>query len=236
MDGGRPPRGVFVPVDLTSRRPPIERWLAAIVICLVVLIAKPWPASEPSEPSGAAGGGQRAPTSRAVIGAVPNPSSARDDADVLVSLFCLDPRSWLIATVERWRDQRIRVWRALEPATSAGGPGDPTIPIVSVVSEGVTELGWCAPVIGDEKPAPPVDVTVWLRADGAASLLAVDSSRPVSEHSALGELYRPPGRGPSSRAAAWAAGTYVFRYREHDGRVRWFAADVEIRAAPTRTP
>ncbi len=235
MDGGRAPRGTFKPVALTDRRPPIERWLVVAGMVLVIVVVKPWQAAEPAA-GGAAAGTGRGGASRVSDHPVPSPSSTDSPANLAVAAFCLRPGSWLVASVERWRDQRIRVWRALVPASSARGPDDPSIPIVPVVSEGLTVLGWCAPVSGPDSPTAPVEVSVWLRgADGAAPI-TVDSSRPAADRSANGELYRPPGRGPSSRAASWSAGTYVFRYREHDGRERWFAIAVEIRARLSPAP
>ena len=236
MDGGRAPRGTFSPVALTNRRPPIERWLAVVLVALVLVLVKPWQTAGQGG-NGSAPGARRADASPAtdrLLG--PSPSSTDSPANRAVAAFCLQPGSWLVASVERWRDQRIRVWRALSPASSARGPDDPSIPVVPVVSEGLTELGWCAPVSGPELPSAPVEITVWLRGAGGASPIEVDSSRPASDRSALGELYRPPGRGPSSRAASWLPGTYVFRYREHDGRERWFAIAVEIRARLSPAP
>lgn len=237
MDGGRAPRGTFAPVAMAGRRPPVERWLAVVAVALVIVVAKPWPSPDGSDGPGGAGVG--APT-RSAPGAlattIPSPSASLAAADVLVSAFCLDTRSWLVASVERWRDQRIRVWRALQPASAASGPDDPAIPIVPVVSEGLIELGWCAPVLGDERPSAPVDVAVWRRSAGGALPIVVDSSRPASDRSPLGELYRPPGGSPTSAAPSWAAGTYVFRWREHTGRNRWFAVVVEIRPRPTSAP
>jgi hypothetical protein len=236
MDGGRAPRGTFSPVALTNRRPPIERWLVIVVIALIVVLVKPWQAAGPGD-GGSVAGAPRADAPLATNRLLePSPSSTDSPANRAVAAFCLQPGSWLVASVERWRDQRIRVWRALSPASSARGPDDPSIPVVPVVSEGLTELGWCAPVSGPESPSAPVAITVWLRSVGGAAPIAVDSSRPASDRSALGELYRPPGRGPSSRAASWLPGTYVFRYREHDGRERWFAIAVEIRPRLSPTP
>ena len=161
MDVGQAPRGTFAPVGLTARRPPVGRWLAITAVALAIVVAKPW--SSPNAPRGAGAdgavtggpvGGPRNP-SAAVPAAIP--STVAEGARQIVAAFCLEPSSWLIASVERWRDQRIRVWRALEPATAASGPDDPAIPIVTVVSEGLTELGWCAPVVGAERPAGPGD-------------------------------------------------------------------------------
>jgi hypothetical protein len=240
MDRGRPPRGSFAPVDLTHRRPPIERWAVIAAVALVIVVTKPWPSSGGSDqPTRAPETGSRHGTGSGPS-AVPSPSNPEAGAESLVAAFCLNTRLWLVASVERsverTIDQRIRVWRALEPATAASGPDDPTIPDTSVVSEGLTELGWCAPVIGNEKPTPPVDIAVWLRTAGVARPITLDSSRPLSDRSPYGELYGPPGKGPSSRAASWPDGTYVFRYREADGRERWFAIEVEIRRRPSPAP
>jgi hypothetical protein len=131
--------------------------------------------------------------------------------------------------VERWRDQQIRVWRALEPATTATGPDDPAIPIIPVVSEGLTELGWCAPVRGGGRPSTPAVVTVWFRSAAQARPIVLAISRPIAGRSPFGELYRSP-----SRSTFWSSGTYVFRYEESDRRQHWFAIDVEIRPSPPR--
>jgi len=103
--------------------------------CVFVLILKPWPESNPPAQPAVAGGALRHPDAQEHVGALASPTDQRDAADAVVSSFCLEPRLWLVASVERWRDQRISVWRAVEPATSASGPDDPTIPIVSFVTE-----------------------------------------------------------------------------------------------------
>ena len=230
MNGDGPAHGSFAPVSLTGRRPPIERWAVIFTITLVIVVAKPW-----QSPGDASGAGSPTAVTRpsADPAAVGTPSNTDDPATAAVAAFCLNTRSWLIASVERTvghsGDQRIRVWRVLEPATSASGPDDPSIPDVSIVSEGLTELGWCAPIVGDEKPSPPVDMAVWLRSPTGARPITLDSSRPVTDRTPYGAMYRPPGRGPSSKAASWPNGSYVFRYREAGGRERWFAIEVEIR-------
>jgi hypothetical protein len=230
MGGDRAAHGSFEPVSLAGRRPPIERWAVIAAAILVIVVAKPW--QSPGDGSGAAGS---TTVSRHATEppAGASPAASDDPAAVTVAAFCLNTRSWLVASVERTvghaGDQRIHVWRVLEPAPAASGPDDPAIPDVSIVSEGLTELGWCAPIVGDEKPVPPVDLSVWLRAPGGARLVTLDSSRPASDHTPYGAMYRPPGKGPSSKAAAWPDGTYVFRYREGDGRERWFAIEVETR-------
>lgn len=236
MDGDGPTHGNFAPVQLTDRRPPIERWVVLGAIILVVVLGKPWQSSTSS--SGAPVTAE-APRSAAPE-AIASPSAGDDPGALRVAAFCLNTRAWLVASVERTvghaGDQRIHVWRVLDPATAASGPDDSAIPIVSIVSEGLTELGWCAPIVGDEMPSQPVDLSIWLRAPTGARPITLDSSQPVTDRTPYGAMYRPPGRGPSSKAAQWPDGTYVFRYGEGDGRQRWFAIDVETRpvASPRR--
>lgn len=234
MDGGGPAHGSFAPVSLPGRRPPIERWAAIATVILVVVVAKPW---QPPDERATAGGPTAPPPRTAEPSAAASPSG-RDDAALRIAAFCLGTRSWLVATVERTvghtGDQRIHVWRVIEPATSARGPDDPSVPEISIVSEGLTELGWCAPVAGDAGSLPPVDLTTWVRSPTGAIRVTLDSSRPQTDRTPYGAMYRPPGRGPSSLAASWPDGIYVFRFREADGSERWFAIDVETR--PVASP
>jgi len=233
MDGDRAPHGIFVPVKLTGRRPPIERWAAFAAIALLIVVVKPWPSTGDTPGTGGlATSPQRSPVPPAA--ATPSPSA--NPGSGFVTAFCLDTRSWLVASVERSRDQSRRVWTTVEPETTASGPDDPDIPVVPVVAKAVTELGWCAPVQGAERPGPFADVTTWLRSPGGAEPVSLDSSRPVSDRSPYGELYQPPGKGPSSKAASWPSGTYVFRHRDTDGRTRWFAIGVEIRPRSSPNP
>ena len=234
MDGDGPAHGSFTPVSLTGRRPPLERWAVIATLILIVVVAKPW--QSPGNGS-ETGGATTIPRSTPNLPAVASPSATDDPAALKVAAFCLNTRSWLVASVERnvghVGDERIHVWRVLEPGTSASGPDDPTIPDVSIVSEGLTELGWCAPIVGVEQPVPPVDLTVWFRAPGGTTPITLDSSRPATDRTPYGAMYRPPGKGPSSRAASWPDGSYVFRYHEADGRERWFVIDVETRPSPS---
>jgi hypothetical protein len=240
MDGGpegqdktpsaRPGDGTFAPVQLTAARPPVGRWLALAVIGLVIIVAKPWGAAEQqaSRSGGLAVGVLRpSPVSRES----PSPTIPPDSAGPLVASFCLDPRSWRVATIERWRDQTIRVWRAIDPVASASGPDDARIPTFPIVSEGITELGWCAPVVEPERPLDGAAIKVWRRSPNGSIAIPMSPSRPVDDATSLGALYLPPG---APAAEVWKDGTYVFRYREPAGRERWFAVEVELRPSTGR--
>jgi hypothetical protein len=221
--GGRPRDGAFAPTRLTSARPPVALWLAVSLIGLAVAVVKPWA----TEPAGGRPGGAVTTVGQALRSGPPPGATVRpDSAGPLVALFCLDPESWRIATIERWRDQTIRVWRAIEPVASATGPNDTRIPVFPIVSEGVTELGWCAPVAGPERPVGLATIEAWQRTPVGSVAIRTISTRPTGIGVSFGGLYAPPG---DPDVEVWPDGGYVFRYHEPTGRERWFAVEVELR-------
>ena len=213
----------FAPTRLESARPPVGMWLAVTLIALGVALVKPWaagaPGGQPDRAAAAAGADVRSRPSAV-------PSVRPDSAGPLVALFCLDPQSWRVATIERWRDQTIRVWRAIDPIASAAGPDDPRIPVFPIVSEGVTELGWCAPVIGLDRPEGAAAMEAWRRTPGGSVAIRTTSTRATGVGMSFGGLYLPPGDGDVD---LWPDGGYVFRHHEPTGRERWFGVEVELR-------
>ncbi len=222
--GGRPRERTFVPTKLESARPPIGLWLAATVMALGVAFLKPWAGEAPAQPLVDA----LAPVGGSSIepGPTPLPTLRPDSAGPLVAQFCLDPFSWRVATIERWRDQTIRVWRAIDPIARATDPDDPAIPVFPISSEGVEELGWCAPVIGSERPQGVATIDAWRRLAAGPEALELTATRATGAGASFGSLYLPPALDDG---AIWADGEYVFRHREATGRERWFAVDVELR-------
>jgi hypothetical protein len=218
----------FSVVVATAAAPPLGRWLVVVLAVLTVAVVKPW--------SGSANGEQRvgrpaADTNSAAAGTTktrpPAPTPPSLTAGAIASV-CLDPPSWRLATVERWHDQTIRVWRAIEPVDTAGGPDDARVPVTSLVSEGVIELGWCAPVVAPVRTSGEAAIDVWRRTLDGAAAVRVTSLRPSSEASPYGDLYGPPA---ARRTALWNDGTYVFRHRAPGGQESWFAVAVALRPA-----
>ena len=189
---------IVVPVAPGGGGGRIARWVVVAAVLVAVAVVKPWGGS--GGRAAPQGGGASSP--RAVAGA-PAASSgaseapaANDIIDPDVTLACLDPGSWRVASVEAYAAQTIRVWRALEPGP-ASGPADPSIPYVLVVSEGVTELGWCAPVAGSDRPTGGTTVAAW----------SVIGGSPRDLH--LVRTGRTPGRR--------ASGPYTDRRRPSSG-------------------
>jgi hypothetical protein len=218
-------RDSFAAVQTTGSAPPVGRWIGLAVLLIGVAILKPWgsagaPAGSPAaanRPDGIAGGPAGAtatatPDGYAAVGAVQS--------------ICFNPLSWRIATVERWRDQTIRVWRAIEPRTAATGPEDGRVPITPLVSEGVIELGWCAPFDGTTPMAGNAVVEVWRRTSDGAQPVTMSSQRPGPDTSPYGALYGAPA---APVVTLWNDGTYVFHQRAPNGEESWFGVEVERR-------
>lgn len=204
--------------------------LVAIVIGLAFL--KPWgPAGDSPTP-----GPRRV---LAVATPAPTPRSIDDSAEGLAGPVCLGAGAWRVASLETWRDQDVRVWRAIEPVAEASGPLDPAIPTVGIFGLEVEAIGWCAPAYGSDRPIGPAQVDGWIVMDGIAHLLELRQVLPARGTTALAGLYVPmapcalgvPCAPSQTRfiAQRWQTGRVVFRYQDRGASAtRWFGADVEL--------
>jgi hypothetical protein len=242
-DGGRP-TDERRPVRFQSRLASGDRSPLIPIVALVVLVGIAALSSGPVVPSGT---DVESPTSETAAGAVgsfsPAPSSAPNSrADADVATICLEPASWRTATIETWRDQTVRVWRAIDPVL-ASGPDDPAIPIVPAVGNSVAAIGFCAPVVGPDRPSGPVTVEAWRRepvagdraspasgpvAAGAAEPVRIDlrSLVPAGSPSPFGALFGPP---EAKAGTGWPPGVVVFRYAplsSGPSAATWFAIEI----------
>lgn len=207
--------------------------LGAVALLVALAILKPWGGGSPN--ATLAPNRFAAPTEGAI-----NPAPTEDrSADGLAGPICLGAGGWQIATLERWRTQDVRVWRAIEPLAAATGPTDPAIPSVAVVAIEISGLGWCAPAYGPDRPAGPDTVTAWSVHGGTATEIELAQVRPTAGTTPLAALYVPltrcPDPGmclpllPAPVPRPWTSGRVVFRYLdEGTGHVVWLAADVTI--------
>lgn len=212
--------------------------LWTVVALVAIAILKPW------------GEGSLATTYRPIAVAptalLPTPVPTEDrTADGLASAICLGAGAWEIVSLETWRTQDVRVWRAIEPARAASGPADLAIPSVPVVAHEVAALGWCAPAFGPARPVGPATVTAWYVRDGVATDLGLRQVQPADATTALAALYVPLTTCPEQTSCAplqpdpapgpWVTGRVVFRYVDEGGMTdAWLAADLEI-AGPLAT-
>jgi hypothetical protein len=215
----------------TSRRgrASVVPWVVFATAALVLVVLKPWGPIAAPAPSGSA------PGSLMLL------DPARNDPELLGR--CHNTDAWLLSTVETSRGDPVRVLRVLTPVAAAE-PDDPAIPRVVFGAERVTELGWCAPVVGPDSSPGVAAVEVWSLVAGHAQRLAIREDVPGGS-AAFGMLYRAPQgasvdrpRGPPVRgggaATSWRSGIYVFAVRDTAGAIRTFAIDLEI--IPLRGP
>lgn len=214
--------------------------LLAVAVLVGLAILKPWGAGNPEATA--------APRPINSVAVVVTPAPTEDlTAGGLAAPICLGTGAWRVATLERWRTQDVRVWRAIEPVANASGPTDPSIPSVPVVAVELTGLGWCAPSYGPDTPDGPATVTAWFIQGGVASELLLHQVRPAEGTTPIAALYVPLTRCPEPTVCApllpelvpgpWVTGRVVFRYvDEGAGRTAWFAAEVEILPPATVAP
>ena len=225
-------------------RPPSDdgRLSTALGIMLVVIliaIVKPWGAGspEPTRPLAVA--------PAASVAITPIPTQDRTAAGLAVGV-CLGSGGWQVASLETWRTQDVRVWRAIDPIPAASGPLDPAIPSVPIVAIRLAAVGWCAPAFGPEVPIGPATVVAWTIDGRHATPLQLQQSYPTDGSTPLAALYVPltlcpapticASLLPQPEPRAWATERVVFWYRDSaSGRQEWFGADIEI-LEPTPGP
>lgn len=206
--------------------------LSVVAILVVLAVLKPWGAGSPIAIA------RPFVPDATTVAITPSPTEDRS-ADGLASPLCLGTGGWRIASLEQWRTQDVRVWRAIEPITSATGPLDPTIPSVPIVALEVTALGWCAPAFGPGRPEGPAVVTAWSVRDGEARRLDLEQAFPVEGSTPIAAFYVPltlcPETNvclpllPAARPRPWATERVTFEFVDKGtGQGLWFAADLTI--------
>jgi hypothetical protein len=193
----------------------IGSWAAITVLVVTILVIQPWGGAAVGPPASA--DGPRVATARPTSSA-PQPTASPTRPASEVAGICINVGAWLITSVELDRARTIRVWRAIDLATSASGPLDPTIPVTQLRTDGIFGLGWCAPTEGSHASTASASVDAWRLVSRAAQPIELVERDQTRTPSGYGALYGP--EDPTARA--WTAGTYVFRHTTSDGREHWF--------------
>jgi hypothetical protein len=237
-----------VPVRRASRLPTAVAALAVVMV--VVAIVKPWDGTDqaqldrvPASPVLAAVNAPLPtpyPPGPAKTPAVSMPASAAILAPGQVECGSAD---WQVVTLGTFLSWTVRTWIAIAPV-EAGGPGDPTIPVLSLGGSDVAGMGVCAPATrpGALSPASRI-VAAWRQSAGGATAAAfgrvalsdldiaplggpaggpadLRSTAPVS----VVELVRP---FPATQRERWPAGRYILLLASPDrGPDRWIAVDI----------
>lgn len=204
----------------------VATWLlAGTAVFLTLAVAKPWAgvAASPDRAADPSGGAVRAsivsqgslPSGPPAVGPLESPSPTLPPGAVP----CFAPQGWRLVTLERWTDREIRTWTLIVPATGAGVPADPRIPVVPIVSDGLVGVGTCAPVTHpDRPPDPPTLFGAWeLRADAAVPALGLALEPLMAIVPGAAALYHGPryelgtGRG-RARVTPWPPGRYALEF------------------------
>jgi hypothetical protein len=244
----RPPASFTTRLPRGDRSPLVPFATLGILVAIAVATSRPAVSGANDRPASApgvavvVGPGASAP---GLISSGPSPSSSLPAAAAAVASICLEPGSWRTATIETWRDQTVRVWRAIDP-TPASGPDDPGIPIVPAVGSRIPAIGFCAPIVGPDRPAGAATIDAWWR-DGAvdhtrpaptAVPIELDTLVPAGSPSPFGALFAPSA--PATAASGWPPGVVVFRYTEiAGGQARtptWFGIEIVETDASGKEP
>jgi len=207
-------------------------WLLIVGAALLVAlaVAKPWQAPLPG-PAPGSGGGAGRPAVAATEAAAASPSPSARSADDVAAARCSRPLGWRTYAFETWHGQRIRTWTVVEPLAAAESATalDPRIPVVPIIGQEITALGYCAPVVEAIAPPASVNVTVWaVEPSGVARVLDVRRIEPLRPSSLSALFAYPDPAAKPGVLSPWPAGRYVFAILGEPGSGwgRWFAAQV----------
>lgn len=227
--------------------------IAALAVALVaVAIVKPWSAAGPSTPDGIAA--LPTPARAAVEAALVAPADswsrpdARETGGVIAGLerarllpgqVECGTSDWRIVTLGEFGRWTVRTWIAITPAEAAG-PGDTSIPEVSLGESDVAGMGACAPSTASGAPGRASRIVqAWRTVVGGASTSALErvtlaqldplaSGGPAAARSltpkSVTELFRPV---PAVARGRWPAGRYVLLLASPDASAdRWIAVEI----------
>lgn len=233
-----------VRVRHTGRRPPA---IAALVLVLVaVAIVKPWAGADRTQPDNA----PASPLPVAINAPIPtsSPPGPAETADVSIvrppgqlapgQVEC-GSSDWRIVTLGDFGGRTVTTWIAITPV-QASGPGDPSIPDLSLGESDVAGMGACAPATWSGAPGRASRiVAAWRQSAGSASTatfgrvaLADLDTVPLGGLAGAGspappsvtELLRP---FPATQPGRWPAGRYVLLLASPDPDPdRWIAVDI----------
>jgi hypothetical protein len=241
-----PPRGgtpVATPRVQTARidpggergRGPWSLMLGALVL-VALAIAKPWGNGAPGPGAGGGGAGSSPATSSVPQALPPTRPPTPPSADELAVARCNQPLGWRTYALETWRGQTIRHFIVVDPlaATTVSDALDPRIPIVPLIGEAITAIGYCAPAIEAGRPPPGVTIMIWkVELSGIVHALPAVRIEPAVPSSLMALFAYPDPAAERDRRAPWPPGRYLFGVLgpPDSDWGRWFAVEVvEFRA------
>ena len=251
---GRGTRAQIPDAALTERPVPVamhrvaevdqgsRRRLAALAVIAAVVVAvallEPWPADPgqagtalgPVEAALAPGRAGGSPSAAAATSApvAPDPTAAGD------AMPCQPTDGWRFVTLEAGRLGYVRSWTVITP--------DPATPPLTLRTEGLEALGFCAPAATGSRGGSPITAASW-SGDGDAGttstvpLPLTTLARPAGPGAVWAVLYAappgdlipaPPGSAASGATPSWPSGEYSFQVEQPDGTAATFTVDVRV--------
>ena len=199
---------------------PLRLGLAAAVLLVIVAIAKPWMGALPATPASrspvsTSGAGSASPDAAATQPPATQPPATQPpatsgatpgEADVLSGL-CQSHAGWLVVVDDLELGRIVRTWLAVDVVSEDPGlePAQSAIPVATLVSGDVRQLGFCQPDVPAESSMPPWTGRLWWQAPGS----------PADARTLVGRLSVPAGSGgavvePQAGApVAWPSGLYL---------------------------
>lgn len=113
--------------------------ILAVVLLLIVAVVKPWSIGASAVPTASSSSHQ------AVAGASATSQSATATALDAAGNLCTSPDGWQIVANDVELGRSVRTWLVATAMYSAYPPLRSAIPVTSIVSSGVSSLGFCAP-------------------------------------------------------------------------------------------
>lgn len=147
------------------------------------------------------------------------------------TLDCLEPTGWRLIVDASANGVRTRTTIAVSPVP-AGGPLDPSVPVVPIVSGPVSALGFCSPEMLGTSPIS-WNASLWrLRRSPPGVTTAVRTAQVESPGGGIGGMARAPA--PRGSTGEWAPGRYVLQLRETTTgrRDAWIAMDIAVVESP----
>ena len=126
----------------------------------------------------------------------------------------------------------LRRWLEVDPLQQASGPGDQRIPFVTIVSDRIAGIGYCAPPDGNDGPPDGARFDAWRLDSGGAPVPVPLHRTTLGSTSTIRVPVYIGADPPAGTIAHWPAGRYIFAVESTDPGAygRWFG--VEIRSPP----
>jgi hypothetical protein len=188
----------------------IRLGLAAAAFLVIAAIAKPWPGGNPAEPATSSPVAVSETASTSDIAAATPPratSKATPGEDDVLSGLCQSHAGWLIVVDDMELGRVVRTWLVINAVSEGPGeaPVQSAIPVATLVSGDVRQLGFCQPDVSAGSSMPSWTGRLWWQAPGGSATARKLVGRLAAAAGSGGAVAEPP----AGASAAWPSGLYL---------------------------